>query len=176
MSLPRALSLKKINNEWILIQQPIKAVEELRKEKDDFTNSTSINIHSNVYEADFVFTPSMKGESGIKLFAGNNHELKISYDADKKIMSINRSKTNALFSKKFASINNNSTAVQLHNGKLKWHIYVDNSIVEIFVNDGEQVFTTQIFNDENETGIELFSTEGKIKTEKLIIYSMKSVL
>ena len=36
-------------------------------------------------------------------------------------------------------------------------IFVDQSSVEIFVNDGEEVFTTRIFTKEESQGIEFFA-------------------
>ena len=48
-------------------------------------------------------------------------------------------------------------------------------IVEIFVNDGEAVFTAQIFPDEKNDAIQLFSNGTKSKFSKLKIWEMKSV-
>ena len=49
---------------------------------------------------------------------------------------------------------------------LKLQIFVDVSSVEIFVNDGEEVFTARIFTGENSNGISLFADgcgEAEIK-------------
>lgn len=175
MSLPRSLSLKKSKDNYILIQQPIQQLATLRTQRFDYKEGEKIDFKGNVFEAELIFYPAAKGKSGIKLAVKNNHALDIYYDADKKIMCINRSKTNASFSKTFALMNTASAPIELQNGQLKWHIYFDNSVVEVFVNDGEKVFTVQVFPDENETGIETYATTGKIKIEKLTIWKMKSV-
>ena len=180
MSLPRKLSLKKINGEWILIQTVLQNVKSLRSSAKSFSNKIvskqiPISFKGNVFEAEIFFQPSARGESGIKLAVGNGHYLKISYDAVSQQMIIDRSQTNTLFSKTFASIDQKSAPVQLQNGKLKWHIFFDKSIVEVFVNDGEVVFTTQIFSDENENAVQLFSTKGIAKVEYLNFWNIKSI-
>ena len=180
MSLPRKLSLKKINGEWILIQNSLQNLKSLRVSSKSITNKivtkqTDIDFHGNVFEAEILFTPASIGESGIKLAVGNNHFLKISYDAANQQMIIDRSQTNSSFNKIFASINTFSAKIPLHNGKLKWYIYFDKSIVEIFVNDGEAVFTTQIFPEENENNIQLFSTNGNTKFDYLNFWNLKSI-
>ena len=180
MSLPRKLSLKKINGEWILIQNSLQNLKSLRVSSKSFTTKivskqADIDFHGNVFEAEILFIPSTTGESGIKLAVGNNHFLKISYDAANQQMIIDRSQTNSSFNKIFASINTSSAKIPLHNGKLKWHIYFDKSIVEIFVNDGEAVFTTQIFPEENENNIQLFSNNGNTKFDHITFWNLKSI-
>ncbi len=180
MSLPRKLSLKKINNEWILIQQVIPSFQTLRKESVVFVNKTitkeeTLGFAGQVFEMELMFQPPLTGESGIKLAVGNNHFLKISYNAQHQQMAIDRSQTNASFSKIFASINRAVAPVQLKNGKLKWHIYFDKCIAEIYVNDGEAVFTTQIFPEENENNIQLFSIEGQAIFDYLNFWKLKTI-
>ena len=180
MSLPRELSLKKINGEWILIQTVLQNIKTLRSSAKSFSNKivskqSPVNFKGNVFEAEILFQPSAKGESGIKLAVGNNHYLKISYDALNQRMIVDRSQTNSSFNKTFASINKAISKIQLPDGKLKWHIYFDKSIVEIFVNDGEAVFTTQVFAEENENSVQLFSTKGKSKFEYVNIWNIKSI-
>ena len=179
MSLPRKLTLKKVNNEWILLQQVIPSFQTLRKEAVVFVNKTvskeeTLGFAGQVFEMELMFQPPSTGESGIKLAVGNNHFLKISYDAQHQQMIIDRSQTNAAFSKVFATINKSAAPVQLKNGKLKWHIYFDKSIVEIYVNDGETVFTTQIFPEENETYIQLFNSEGQAIFDYVNFWKLKN--
>jgi fructan beta-fructosidase len=60
------------------------------------------------------------------------------------------------------------------NGNIKLHIFFDNSIVEVFANDGMAVMTAQIFPDENDNGIELFSEGGTTKFESVRLWKMRS--
>lgn len=44
--------------------------------------------------------------------------------------------------------------------KIKFHLFVDTSSVEIFINDGEEVFTSRIFPRENRNEIRFFALSG----------------
>jgi fructan beta-fructosidase len=180
MSIPRKLSLKKINGEWILMQYPIETINTLRSHPFVLTNKNvlkeeSLEIHGQSFEMDVLFQPATIGESGIKLAVGNDHYLKISYDAEHQQMIVDRSHTNASFSKAFQNINKTTAATTLKNGKIKWQIFFDKSVVEIFVNDGEAVFTTQIFPEANENGIQLFTSNHAAKVDALSFWEMKSI-
>ncbi|KPI87438.1 beta-fructosidase-like protein invertase-like protein sucrose hydrolase-like protein [Leptomonas seymouri] len=43
---------------------------------------------------------------------------------------------------------------------LQLHVYVDRSSIEVFVNDGEEVFSSRIFPDEGDRALRLFSLNG----------------
>jgi fructan beta-fructosidase len=60
------------------------------------------------------------------------------------------------------------------NSKIKLHIFFDNSIIEVFTNDGMTVMTTQIFPDENDNGVELFSEGGTTKFETVRVWKIRS--
>ena len=45
-------------------------------------------------------------------------------------------------------------------GKLRIHLYVDSSSVELFANDGRDVFTFLTYPDVSQTGIELFALKA----------------
>jgi sucrose-6-phosphate hydrolase SacC (GH32 family) len=64
--------------------------------------------------------------------------------------------------------------VTLKNTKIDLKIYFDNSIAEIFVNGGEAIFTTQIFPEKDDVGIELFSNKGKAIFTNIKFWEMKS--
>lgn len=45
---------------------------------------------------------------------------------------------------------------------LKLHLFVDTSSVEIFINDGVEVFTSRIFPRPESTDIRFFARNGKV--------------
>lgn len=49
-----------------------------------------------------------------------------------------------------------------NNGKLNLRIFMDKSSIEIFVNEGEEVFTSRIYPSKESQGIEFFSIGGEI--------------
>ncbi|WP_445244661.1 GH32 C-terminal domain-containing protein, partial [Microcoleus sp. OTE_8_concoct_300] len=60
-------------------------------------------------------------------------------------------------------------------GNLKLKVFFDKSIVEVFVNGGERVFTAQLFPEEKDNGIEFFSTGATGGLAYCYVYEIKSV-
>ena len=60
-------------------------------------------------------------------------------------------------------------------GKVKLHIFVDASSVEVFVNDGERVFTDLIFPSADSRGVEFFQSETGAKISSVQAWTLKSV-
>ncbi|MCI0394055.1 MAG: GH32 C-terminal domain-containing protein, partial [Chloroflexi bacterium] len=52
------------------------------------------------------------------------------------------------------------------------HIFVDRSSVEVFGNDGQVVFTEQIFPADDSLGLELFVDGGQVQLNALDIYQL----
>ncbi|HYV55557.1 MAG TPA: glycoside hydrolase family 32 protein, partial [Chitinophagaceae bacterium] len=180
MALPRHLSLKKINNEWILIQKPVDALKKLRTDPVELKNISvagkkKISIKSQQFEMEISFQPVANSTAGVHLAIGKQNVFVIGYDASSQKLFVDRSGcTNNSFNKKFGSLSRNETSLTPLNGKIKLHIFFDNSIVEVFANDGETVMTTQIFPGENDNGVELFSEGGTTKFESVKLWKMRS--
>jgi fructan beta-fructosidase len=181
MSLPRELSLKNVNNEWILIQQPVTSLKNLRAPPDEF-NSLMVDgkkllpVKSQQLEMEVVLQPSPNSVSGVHLALGNQHVFIIGYDAAMQKLFIDRSGCiNNSFSKDFASLSRYETPLASVKGKIKLHIFFDKSIVEVFANDGEAVMTAQVFPDEKDNGLELFSDGNATQFESVKFWKIKSV-
>jgi fructan beta-fructosidase len=179
MSLPRKLSVKKQGDDWVLIQQPIVAIEKLRLTKENISNSTVttqtiLPQKGNCFEMELDMLPSKNAIGGIKLAAGNGQFFEIGYDVTREKIFIDRSKTNSSFNAKYASINRKEADLKTKGGKIQLHIYFDESIVEIFTADGTVVFTAQVFPGKSETGLALYSNGSEIKFENIHYWKMKS--
>lgn len=180
MSIPRTLSVKRMNNEWVLIQKPVVAIAGLRKNKITIDNAVVADkkilpIKSKQFEMECTIESGASSVSGIRLASGTNNYFELGYDATKQVFYIDRSNSgNIGFNENFKKFLHSEKAISLKNKKIRVHIYFDNSIVEIFVNDGEAVFTAQIFPEENNTAIELFSTGGKSQFSGINFWEMKS--
>jgi fructan beta-fructosidase len=181
MSLPRTLSVKKINNEWILIQKPIEKISKERKMiykdfKAGYHNIMRLPVTSQQCEVDVSMGVLDGNTGGLRIAAGHDHYVEIGYDAIKKVLYLDRSKTaNRSFNKNFEKMSRYETPYIL-NGSLKLRVFFDNSVVEVFVNDGERVFTAQFFPDEKDKGIEIFNT-GKNASglAYCYVYEIKSI-
>jgi fructan beta-fructosidase len=182
MSLPRQLALKKINNEWILMQQPADGIKSLRREislrikNETIDNTKKLDVKTQQCEVEVVFQSLAQTISGVRLAAGNGHEIEIGYNAKTQTLYIDRSKTsNQAFNKDFERLSRYETTLVLSNHLLRLNIFFDNSLVEVFANDGESVLTAQLFPNEKDNGIELFSKGGPTKLVSLSLWKMKSI-
>ncbi|MFX4801985.1 GH32 C-terminal domain-containing protein, partial [Acinetobacter baumannii] len=85
------------------------------------------------------------------------HYFSISYDATLEQLTIDRANTPTGFSSQYPYFAKKNAYLKAKNEKIKLRIFFDKSIVEIFANDGELVFTSQIFPEPGDTGISFFS-------------------
>jgi fructan beta-fructosidase len=180
MGLPRNLSLKKANGEWLLIQNPVAALKKLRTDRIELKNmpvtgKKKLNLKSQQFEMEISFQPASNSTAGVHLAVGSQNVFIIGYETSSQKLFVDRSGcTNNSFNKEFASLSRYETSLTPKDGKVKFHIFFDNSIIEVFANGGEAVMTTQIFPDENDNGVELFSEGGTTKFESIKVWRMKS--
>lgn len=182
MSLPRTLSVKKINGEWILIQQPLELLNKQRKLL--YTNRNVIFTHQwklkapaqQQYELDIDLRVNKGEKGGVRIAAGHEHALEIGVDAEKQLLYLDRSKTaGQSFNKNFQERNYFEIPYSIA-GAIELKIFVDHSIVEVFVDGGKRVFTAQFFPDEKDTSIEIFSKGNKAaSTTACYLYALNAV-
>ncbi len=180
MSLPRTLSVKKINNQWVLLQKPVEKIKLQRKIiykdfKVGFKNVARLPVASQQCEIDASISIANGATGGLRIAVGNNRYVEIGYDTKKKIFYLDRSKTaNQSFNKSFEKMSRFETPYTL-TGNLKLQVFFDKSIVEVFVNGGERVFTAQLFPEEKDNGIEFFCTGATGGLTYCYVYEIKSV-
>ncbi len=180
MSLPRNLSVKKINGEWILLQQPVTSLQKLRTGQRQWNNfpvegTKRLPVTGQQYEIELLLDIGNSNNCGIQLAAGRGHEIEIGYDAVAKKLYIDRSKTaHQSFNKNFETLNRFETPLNLTDNQLRLHVFFDNSIVEVFTNNGEAALTAQIFSEASDNAIQLFSSKGKAIAKYVWFWKMKS--
>jgi fructan beta-fructosidase len=182
MSLPRTMLVKQQGNEWILLQQPVAAVQQLRApillRLNNRTIENDMPLAAKTTQCELLLTmqPSGNGNSGLRLAGSNQHYTEIGYDAGRQELYIDRSKTaHQSFNKNFEKLSRYAVALPLKNNTLTLRIFLDNSVVEVFANDGEAVLTAQFFAGKDETAITLFAGDGKAKLVNLQLWPMKSI-
>jgi fructan beta-fructosidase len=140
MSLPRIVSVKKINNEWILIQKPVEKINTQRKMiYKEFNlafgnDARRLPVTSQQCEIDAVMGISKDTTAGLRIAAGIGHYLEIGYDTKRKVLYIDRSKiANQSFNKNFEKMSRYETPYTLTGNNLKLRVFFDKSIAEIFI-------------------------------------------
>lgn len=148
MSLVKELSIK----DGKLYQYPVPAMKELRSEAKPLANLDSTN---NTYELEATVPADSKTE--LILFADQeSNGLKITIDTKEGQLLVDRSSAGQQYAIDFGR----TRQCDIDPSETKLNIFVDKSIFEIFVNDGEKVFTGRVFPNQDQTGIHI--QEGQI--------------
>ena len=61
------------------------------------------------------------------------------------------------------------------NNTLTLHLFVDNSSVEVFANNGEAVISSKIYPDPSSTAIEFFATKGSVKIKSVNLWELHPI-
>jgi beta-fructofuranosidase len=158
LTLPRELSAKKGR----LIQQPVKELELLRGEKRQAValvengNIMFDGIHGETYEMIVAFSDSKAEEFGIELRVGETEKTIVKYDAKSNQVIMDRSLSGQPIGEHYGT----ERKCEIISEDISFRIFVDVSSVEVFVNDGEEVFTARIFPSKESQGIRFFASEG----------------
>ena len=188
-NLQTELNVKKVGGKYTLIQTPIREYETLRNEEAKVTvnktipkkTNTSENLLSGVkagqYEIVAEFTP--KGntrEVGFKLRTNEagNKETIVKYDVATKKVILNGDKAGTIPEGQKKGDIVSDAIVTEEDGKVKLDIFVDESIVEVYGQDGQVSGALTIFPTKNSTGMEVYS-EGGETDAKITVYPMKSI-
>jgi len=173
-SVPRSIALKKFPEGIRIVQEPIAVLKGLRKDTIQFANRVikgTMDIQEfkpskNAYEIEAIFSTDSSSVFGFNLLVGDGRKLKLSYDPRLSSFCIDRTNctdfiSNADFTKRFAT--KMFAPVEPEGNKLKLHIFVDQSSVEVFTNQGKVVLSAVTYPSPTQTGIQLFSEKGGTK-------------
>ena len=146
--MPRKLSLVVENGKYRLVQKPVFAeniqTKILTLNASELSKEKTIEMPGNSYRlAVSIDLANAKGIS-IDLLKNDEEKSVLTYDVMTQMLSFDRTKSGKIdFNKKFPSIEKMRVIPQ--NGILKLDVFVDNSIVEVFANDGKSVLTDLVF-------------------------------
>lgn len=179
MSIPREIELKTLNGEIQLVQKPVSELNSLRTDSLYFENESLESIQNDLPSVNFK-TYQIKGRltnlntDGFDLVVkkGGNQETKISFDIAKQEVRFNRSNSGDLTWNQFFS-DSQVAPLNTDNNSLKFILFVDNCSVELFINDGQTVFSNQIFPDSTNAKIELSANDPSIIFEEFVIYNLE---
>jgi beta-fructofuranosidase len=161
LTLPRELSIKGGK----LIQQPVKELYLLRKHESKLNGAIknemiiSEEFSGERYELICEFYQNDAEEFGIEFRASEDEKTVLKYDSLKKKLILDRTQSGEEVGKAYGTIRQ----CELEPGDLKLHLFVDTSSVEIFVNDGQEVFTSRIFPQKNSRDIRFFAKHGTVE-------------
>lgn len=190
MSIPRALTLKEgRDGRLVLCQQPVEELKTLRSETvgvTDFMLENSVlklAATGSSYEVELLAewdVESAPEAFGLYVRCAGGERTVIGYEPGKANMFLDRTASGQRsfvsregkafdFGKRFAAPHASE-----HN-RLRLRVFVDESVVELFADDGETVFTALIYPEGAADGIELFADKGSVAIREASVYRMKSV-
>ena len=133
-------------NNGKLIQKPVQAMESLRQNLINQPEQINDYIKSNQYELNLKIKAGQTGSFSMAASKDLNDGLKISFDTGDGKLVLDRSKCANPAAEKYGQIRE----IELDKNKdLELDIFVDHSLVEIFVNNGEAVLTGRFFTNQN---------------------------
>jgi fructan beta-fructosidase len=162
-SIPRDLALKSYPEGVRLLQTPVGGLKSLREAPIAFVAPLTAGTRvlpkfrptRNVYEIDAAFDTDVPNRFGFDLCVGNGRRVAIRYDSHSQILTIDRTNSSAVPIPGFAR--QASAPVAPLNHRLRLHIYVDTSSVEVFANEGKEVFTLLTYAGNAQTEIKIFA-------------------
>jgi fructan beta-fructosidase len=160
-SVPRDLALKSYPDGIRLLQTPLDGLKSLRGDPVAFAAPLAAGSRvlpqfrpgRNVYEIDATFTTHVPNRFGFDLCVGNGHRLAIRYDSQSQVLSFDRTNSSEVPIPGFAR--STSARVAPSGNRLRLHIYVDTSSVEVFANEGREVFSLLTYAGEGQTEIDV---------------------
>lgn len=182
-TIPRSVSIQSIDGSPRLIQRPVEELHRLREDHvrlDDRsldpgrTSLLSEGISGRTVELIAEFEPQEADVVGFSVRAGEEEETVIGYDAMSDTVFVDRTQSGAVnFDDAFAA--RDAAPLPTRNGRVKLHVFVDRSSVEVFANDGERTLTHRIFPDPDSDGISLIAEGGSARLRQLEAWSLRTI-
>ncbi len=181
MSLPRYMELRLNENGNVrLYQNPVNELTKLRQASVSLPNLpiTQLNeqiqarqLNGTKYELQFTLVPaSTATTAGVQVRKGTSEQTEIGYDPARNAIYIDRSQSGSSFSGSYDKVF--YAPLEAQHQELKFRIYVDESSVEVFVNDGAVVQTARIFPAAQSDQISFF---GSGEVQDFIFWSLRSI-
>ena len=197
-SVPRTLSLRWIEDsrnvkegsagasgsiagkQLLMVQTPVSELQSLREKPFQLSgmsivdaNSKLAEVKGETYEIEAEIESGAASEIGFRLRKGDGVETLVGVVPATNTMFVDRTKSgDVYFNENFPG----RYSTTLHDTRrVKLHIFVDRSSVEVFANDGEKVMTDRIYPPEHCDGIEIYSTGGAGKVVSLTIWHVRSI-
>ncbi|KAK9859141.1 Glycoside hydrolase [Penicillium brevicompactum] len=188
MSVPRQLSLKRIDGKITLIQQPQegwKSVSSHNSSKQSWKSvpegSTTIDSPGKAFKIDLSFADHDSDDSHASTFAISvratsdfQQETLVGYNFTSKEVFVDRQHSgNVSFDKTFATLYHTPLKASADR-RVNLQVFIDWSSVEVLGGQGEVSLTAQIFPSEDATEARVVSVDGVTKDVKLQIHKMDS--
>lgn len=183
MTLPRSLSLSKIDGSIAVVQHPVEEIRSLRTDSVQYegTSETDLNrklaewpLRTQTFELEATIRPGEAKQITWELLQGENDETLVGYDAANGELFFDRSHcANAHFNKAFPS--RTVAPLRLNSEPLRLQIFVDRSSVEVFAQDGRIAMTNLVFPNSTSIGLSLSTSGGRLDNVQLSLWKLRPI-
>ena len=105
---------------------------------------------------------------------GNGHKVVVGFDGALNNVWLDRTLSgNVGFNASFPNVVH--VPLKSATGPVKFHIFVDQCSIEVFVNDGERVLSSLIFPETTDRGLELFSSFNPSTLQSLKAWQLATI-
>lgn len=159
LTIPRVISLE---NDRIR-QMPVPALENLRY--DEITAEGYFShyprkmkdFYGDCYELIVDINENNASEIYINLRMSRKEETALIYNTEKRLFTLDLGFSGVLTD----NVDGTTRSVELEEDLKQLRVYMDNSSIEIFINNGEAVMSSRIFPDEKSVGVEMSTEIGE---------------
>jgi fructan beta-fructosidase len=182
MSIPRELRLSETADGLRLAQAPARELEKLRGSRLHFQGGTVEELNAWLQKSEIAgygwelgleLGSAAKGKQGVKLFRGAKEEIVLGWEAESRLLSLDRRSGGSQFHPKFAGVS--TVSLPPRQGPVKLRLFIDACSIEVFVNDGERVMTELVFPPGEARAIERFAPDPHQPVGAVDAWSLRSI-
>ena len=167
MSVPRSLSIMRLNDRLFVAQQPVKIPDSFLEENAYEINEVTLNkgesdidqINGQALIIDAELINQSAQKYGLKIFKSEKYATIVGIDTGKKQFYIDRRNSGKVnFNKEFPSIE--TAPFKQYSDHINLRLIADHSVITLFAEQGTTIMTEQVFPVDRSTGISLFAEGG----------------
>jgi fructan beta-fructosidase len=182
-SMPRTLALRTTSRGIRMVQQPVSELQQLRGPRqtlaaqsiaDGVTSLAPHGIAGKALEIVAELEVGTATELGLKVRTGKQEETVIGIDPRAGRLFVDRTRSGDVsFDPKFTG--RHTAPLRIEDGRVRLHVFVDWSSVEVFAANGEVVITDQIFPAPESDGVALYARGGTARLVSLEAWPLRSI-
>lgn len=178
MTVPRELSLRRVDGELKLFQTPIRELdtqsrERLTLERQPVQDTLRLPMQGQALDIQAEFVTDQAREFGLKVLAGPHHHTVIGVNLERNEVFVDRRRAGRVdFDLHFPG--RHTAPLPPFGDRLSLRVLVDRCSVEVFVQGGETVLTSLAFPETTDTFLEIYA-EGQVTLPELTIRAMDKV-
>jgi len=183
LTIPREVRLVTTEEGIRLAQRPIAELQQLRNtifqaENKIINPDNSANLLKGISQGAFeieaeleIPSTSTATEFGFHVREGNEQKTVVGYKTADNQLFVDRTESGETdFSNLFSTLH--EAALKPENQRIKLNIFVDDSSIEVFANDGKVVFSDVIFPNPSSRGMSFYTKGGDMKIVSLKVHSL----